>query len=82
MIDYFEIAKSITQAYKMALDLEDLNRQMILSRIKQAPESLKRPVCKECGQPLNDDEIRGAEQERIKEPICDDCFSDWLNAKQ
>lgn len=59
MIDFFEVAKSIVRAYQVALDLE----------------SGRLTKCHNCHKPLTDDEIRGAIQEGIKEPICDGCYT-------
>jgi len=57
--------------------------EFILSVMKVARdcEELCRPKCSECKEPLTDDEIMEAKQEKIKNPICNDCLQDFFGQR-
>ena len=50
---------------------------------KMAEESMKTPICGECGEELTELEIKERKDSGInifdKDTICDDCFSDFIN---
>jgi NAD-dependent SIR2 family protein deacetylase len=49
-----------------------------IKRLIKNQQTLSQPRCAECRQLLTTEEIEEAKWENIKEPICNDCYSDFL----